>query len=196
MQQKSTLAAIRDLPNYPQIVSRVVAVIHLFLGLGQAVPSALLFYRMFGPKDQSSSSSGGVQLSDDLQNALVTTVIFYGGLFLLLGLASLWVAYGNLTARPSIWLTTIWVTALHVAGWVSGTTEVASALLYLLIILGAAAVVLYLFDPRIKAYFGRGKLALQYAEWASEKYLGRTNVASPWDYEVKPKKPLLGDKPL
>ncbi len=187
---KSTLAAVRDLPNYPKIVSRIVAVIHIFLGLGQGVPGALLLYGVLSANEQSSS--GGIRLSEDLRNAIIFNAVLYGVIFLALGLASLWVAYGNLTARPSIWFTTIWVTALHIIGWVSGAAQVTSVLLYLLIILGAVAVVLYLFDPRIKAYFGRGKLVEQYQEWLTETHYGRTTVASPWEYQLKPKKSLEG----
>lgn len=178
MQSKNTLQTFRDLPSYPVIVSRAVAILHLILGLAQGIPGALLVY---GGLSVTGNVTSGISLSDENTNSIRIMLLFNGLLLLGLGLASLWVAYGNFTARPSIWVTTIWVTALHVAGWLSGTTQVSSVLLYLVLIFGAVAVVIYLFDPRIKAYFQRGKLAAQYHQWSEAVRLGRSSATTPWE---------------
>jgi len=197
MKSKSTLQTFRDLPNYPVIVTRVVGVLHLILGLMNLIPGLAILSLLLKNEQLTAALHGLALYTGQDPFVLGVSVIGTGGLLTFFGLASLWVAFGNFTARRSVWFTTIWLTALYVLGWITGMSGGVTVLQLLLIILTAPTVLAYIFDNRIKAYFQRGKLSEQYHQWKQAVWLGRPATATPWEYVVEERKPLLStDKPL
>lgn len=182
---KSTLQVFWDLPIYPKIVSRVVALLHAFLGISQFL-IGLAVLVILTENMELIDLLAAYRPALALRNLTIMYISLYGGVLVLLGLASLWVTLGNLTARPSIWLTTILVTGLHLVAWLSGASASPSVFLYLMLLLAAATVVLYVFDKRIKAHFQRGPLANQYAQWLSDKHFGKPVTDTPWEHEYRP----------
>jgi hypothetical protein len=177
---KNTFQMLRDLPNYPLIVTRTVAIFMIIL----AVPRILIgiFFitgnQFLGNLLTALGMLGSVLNSTSFApNAagLASGFTVIGVITVLEGLLLAYVAIGILQQRRRILAIILMV--IYLGLWIMGPDLL---VLYVLTIVTLIAILLFLFDNRIKAYFGQGPFATQYWQWRTARRFGSTTWPSPW----------------
>lgn len=200
---KSTFQQFRDLPDYPRIVVRSAAVIFLIFGVMTLLFALALFTK--DPFFISISSVAGTLQGLPIFNPLALqsqfrdgdvsaaqTWQFVGGLMTFWGIlfAALGVRLFNQNGR----LMTFGVTGLWIVYFIGirlldqsasdffGMHFISDSFLsYLAIIAPVTLCLLFLWDNRVKAYFGNGPLAAAYANWDYNRMRGEPHALSPWE---------------
>lgn len=200
---KSTFQQFRDLPDYPRIVVRAAAVIFLIFGVMTLLFALALFTKdpffigissvagtlqglpiLVSPNlaaQQADADSGAAQFLLILGGIMA----FWGGIYTVLAVR-LFNGEGRLMTFITVILWILYTVALRLLD-----TAISAAfgqhlikdsiLTYAPIGVFVAAMLIFIFDNRVRAYFGNGPLAAAYAHWDYNRMRGEPHALSPWE---------------
>ena len=207
---KSTLAELRDLPSYPKIVIRIIAVYLLIFAVsgltfgipmvlgnadititvdlaGFAVYLAVVSVGAFLSFMQGFTGIGTVGGQFLLPPNFQSSAVILGVLTAIFGVLFLWIAIQLLRGRGRKFARNV-----HAIYFAIGLLIIIPSIFFnfnvlYLIFRGIIPLIILLLltrDNRIKAYFGEGPYAEAYAFYWSEKYRGNDNPPSPWSIAI------------
>jgi hypothetical protein len=158
--------------GYPGAVVKTAGVYHVLVSISGFVGAALLMINRDAVVGGLRDSGKTIEQASSVGYGIT----FLAGITLFFGVLFAWVAYGLLRGRASVY----WSAILLNAFWVIGAQATAGRGDFIQIVqLGVSAgiVVLFLFDPRVKAWFHRGRYADEY--WQTENTLWRAKHSKP-----------------